>query len=67
MLRRMDASQRLAIAFRLTDLARGATRSGIRARHPEYGEPEVRRAFFRLLHGDDLTLAVWPHAELLDP
>ncbi len=67
LLRRMDGSRRAALAFRLTRLAREASRAGIRARHPEYGEDEVRRAFFRLLHGDSITRKVWPDGELLDP
>lgn len=67
LLSRMGASKRSALAFRLTQLAREASRAGIRARHPEYDEAAVRRAFFRLLHGDALTRAVWPDQELLDP
>jgi len=67
MLRQLGGDRRLAIAFRLTRLAREASRAGIRARHPEYGSDEVRRAFFRLLHGDEATRAVWPDRELLDP
>jgi len=67
LLRRMSGAQRVAIAFRLTRLARDAARAGIRARHAEYVEEEVRRAFFRLLHGDEPTRHVWPDRELLDP
>lgn len=67
MLRQLGGERRLAIAFRLTRLAREASRAGIRSRHPEYGEAEVRRAFFRMLHGDDATRAAFPDHELLDP
>jgi hypothetical protein len=67
LLRRMGAPRRAAAAFRLTRLARDASRAGIRARHPEYGEDDVRRAFFRMLHGDAVTRYVWPDRELLDP
>ena len=67
LLRRMGASGRSAAAFRLTRLAREASRAGIRARHPEYDEDHVRRAFFRLLHGDSVTRSVWPDRELLEP
>jgi hypothetical protein len=66
-LRGMDGSRRVALAFRLTRLAREASRAGIRARHPEYGEDEVRRAFFRMMHGDSVTRSVWPDRDLLDP
>ena len=67
LLRLMDGSRRAALAFRLTSLAREASRAGIRARHPDYGEEDVRRAFFRLLHGDSITRSVWPDRELVDP
>jgi hypothetical protein len=67
MLRAMDGPRRAAIALRLTRLARDASRAGIRTRHPEYTEEQVRRAFFRMLHGDGPTLAVWPGEELLKP
>lgn len=67
LLRRMDGSRRASLAFRLTRLAREASRAGIRARHPDYGPDEVGRAFFRLLHGDSITRSVWPDRELLEP
>lgn len=66
-LRQLGGSERLLIAFRLTQLAREASRSGIRARHPEYASDDVQRAFFRMLHGDALTRSVWPDRELLEP
>ena len=67
MLRRLGGAERFAIAFRLTDMAREASRAGIRARHPEYRDDEVRCAFFRMLHGDNATRSVWPDRELLEP
>ena len=67
MLRGMSGTQRLAIALALTRTARDATRDGIRARHPEYDEAQLRRAFFRMMHGDETTRRVWPDAELLAP
>jgi hypothetical protein len=67
LLRRMGGSRRAAVAFRLTRLAREASRAGIHARHPEYDPDEVRRAFFRMLHGDSITRSVWPDRELLEP
>jgi hypothetical protein len=67
MLGRMTGEQRVAIALRLTRVAREASRAGIRARHPSYSDDEVRRAFFRMLHGDATTLRVWPDVELLAP
>ena len=67
LLRRLSGPERLTIAFRLTFLAREACRAGIRSRHPEYDDGEVKRAFFRMLHGDETTRSVWPNRELLEP
>ncbi len=67
LLRGMEGSRLAALAFRLTRLAREASRAGIRARHPEYAPDEVGRAFFRMLHGDAITRSVWPDRELLEP
>ncbi len=63
----MSGAQRVEAALRLTRLARESSRAGIRARHPDYGEDEVQRAFFRMLHGDALTRSVWPGRDLLEP
>jgi hypothetical protein len=65
--RRMTGSERLAAAFRLIRLARRTTVSGIRARHPEYDDEQVRLAYARLVLGDDLTRAAWPDRELVAP
>ena len=67
LLRRMGGERRVDVAFRLTALAREASRAGIRARHPQYGEDDVKRAFFRMLHGDAAARLVWPDSDLLDP
>ncbi len=67
MLRLMTGEQRVELAFRLTRLTRDAARAGIRARHPEYGEDEVQRAFLRMLHGDAATRSIWPDRALLAP
>ena len=66
-LRRLGGARRCEVAFRLTALARETARSGIRVRHAGYSEDEVRRAFFRMLHGDEVTRRVWPQAALVDP
>ena len=48
-------------------MARELATAGIRARHPEYSEAQVRLAYARLTLGDDLTRAAWPNVELIDP
>jgi hypothetical protein len=65
--RRMGGAERVALAFRLTDLARRATLAGIRQRHPGYDDSQMLRALGRLVLGDDLARAVWPDQELVDP
>lgn len=65
--RRMGGAARLEAAFRLIELARNASMGGIRARHPDYGEEQVRRAYARLVLGDALTRAVYPRDDLVDP
>jgi hypothetical protein len=65
--RRMDGTARLAIAFELSDLVRRFTMAGIRDRHPGYSDEQVQRAWARLILGDDLTRAAWPHRALVDP
>jgi hypothetical protein len=47
--------------------ARQIARAGIRSRHPEYSEDELRFALFRLLLGDALFERTWPDAPLLAP
>ena len=46
--RRMGGPARSAIAFRLTDMARRNAVSGIRRRHPEYDDAQVRSELCRL-------------------
>lgn len=65
--RRMSGKERSAVTFRLNQLARETAVEGIRARHPDYGEEQLRLALFRLLFGDELTRAVWPERDLVDP
>lgn len=65
--RRMGGPARSAIAFRLNELASNAAKAGIRARHPDYDEEHVRRAFFRMRLGDELMRRIWPNDDLVDP
>ena len=65
--RRIGDSGRLEAAFRLIELARLAAVSGIRSRHPEYDDDQVRLAYARLVLGDELTRAAWPTRDLVAP
>jgi hypothetical protein len=65
--RHAGPAARLAAAFRLIELARKASQEGIRARHPEYGDEEIRMAYARLVLGDEGARAAWPGRDLVDP
>ena len=65
--RRMTGGQRMALALELSETVRTIARAGIRARHPEYSEQDVRDAFHRMTLGDALFRAAWPGRRLLDP
>jgi hypothetical protein len=45
--RRMGGTARAEAMFRLTRMARGASEAGIRSRHPDHGEAQVRLALAR--------------------
>lgn len=63
----MSGSDRVAIAFRLSAMARSATIAGIMARHPDYSTSEAHRALARLTLGDELVRRLWPGQPLVAP
>ncbi|HVT48025.1 MAG TPA: hypothetical protein VHD57_09580 [Vicinamibacterales bacterium] len=65
--RRLGATGRMAIAFNLSTTSRQLAMAGIRRRHPEYSDGDVRLALARLLFGDALVRAAWPQCPLVDP
>jgi hypothetical protein len=65
--RQMSGPDRVAVAFRLNDLARRAAEAGIRSRHPDCDEEQVRWALRRLWLGDELVREAWPDRELVRP
>jgi hypothetical protein len=65
--RRMGGRGRVAVAFRLSEALRRIASAGIRARHPEYSDEEIRLAHARLILGDVLIRAMRPDHELVDP
>jgi hypothetical protein len=65
--RRMGGAARMAVMFRLSESARRWSMAGIRRRHPDYDDFQVRLALARMTLGDDLVRRVWPDRELLDP
>lgn len=64
---KLGGRERVAIMFRLNDAARRMTLAGIRARHPEYDDEAMHRAYARIVLGDDLVRAIWPDGDLVAP
>lgn len=64
-LRRMDGPTRLGMACRMSDDARAVSEAGIRHRHPDWSDEQVRDAMYVLLLGEDLARRVSAHARHL--
>jgi hypothetical protein len=56
----MTPEQRSELALRMSDDIRRIAAEGIRQRHPEYSDRDVRRALVALLYGRDAAAKVWP-------
>lgn len=65
--RKLGPQGRIRIMFQLNDMVRAIAIAGIRRRHPDYDDEQVKLAFARLTLGDDLVRAAWPHRALVDP
>ncbi len=63
----MGPAARLRAALELTRMSRRLLADGIRQRHPEYSEDEVRLATMRAWLGPDLFADAYPDAPALDP
>ena len=57
----------MRIALRLSAMTRELAIAGIRSRNPEYSHDQVRRAYMRLMHGDDVAQRIWPDQPLVQP
>ena len=63
--RRMDMGTRLRLALEMIENARSLSESGVRWRHPEYSQRQVRLAAIRLRLGDDLFRKAYPGQDLI--
>ena len=63
-LRALTPDRRARMAAELSDNVRATALAGIRERHPEYGDRQVRLAFLRLVLGADAFRALFPGAEV---
>ena len=58
-LRRMGPEARLKMAFELSDNLRNIVEAGVRERHSDYDEQQIRQEVLRLMIGDRLYLEVF--------
>ena len=66
-LREMGPEKRLMSSISLAQTARKLMAAGIKLRHPDYSEDQVRLATIRLVLGETLFEAVYPEARDLTP
>lgn len=64
-LRAMRPEERVAMAAEMSEAAFQIAEDGIRLRHPEYTDEQVRLTGIRLRIGDDLFRAAFPDAHAL--
>lgn len=65
--RRLAPSERLNVGLELTRTSRDLLAQGIRARHPEYSDDEVKWAVIRAWIGRDMFRRAYPNGPQLDP
>lgn len=65
--RKMTPERRLQLAIELTQTSRKLLATGVRQRHPEYDDAQVRLAVIRLTIPEKLFLAAYPHAKDIVP
>jgi hypothetical protein len=63
-LRRLSPDRRLEIACRMTDALREIVAAGVRSRHPEYTEQQVKMGMIRLWLGEELFRKVYPGVDI---
>jgi len=65
--RKMTPARRLQLAIELTQTSRKLLAAGVRQRHPEYNDEQVRLAAIRLTIPEKLFIAAYPHAKDIVP
>jgi hypothetical protein len=65
-LRRIGMEGRARMAIELSDNLREIIEYGVRQRHPEYSDREVRLAVIRLTIGEQLFRQAYPDIEIKD-
>ncbi|MBI3412399.1 MAG: hypothetical protein HY040_29105 [Planctomycetes bacterium] len=64
--RRMPPAKRMALACSMSDSIREVVAAGVRSRHPDYSDVQVKRAVIKLSLGDALYRQVYPGLDV-DP
>jgi hypothetical protein len=62
--RRMSPSRRLEIALEMSEALRQVCAAGVRSRHPDYTDDQVRLAVIRLTLGEKLFREVYPGVDV---
>jgi hypothetical protein len=62
--RRMPPHQRLQVALHLSEVLREVAAAGVRSRHPNYTQEQVKLAVTRLTIGDELFCLAYPSADI---
>jgi hypothetical protein len=62
--RRMPPLRRFELALEMGEMARSLSDAGVRSRHPDYSDEQVRLAVIRLSLGDDLFREVYPGVDV---
>jgi hypothetical protein len=62
--RRAGPEGRLRMALEMSEEMARVVEAGVRMRHPDYSEDEVRLAGIRIRLGEDLFRAVYPRAQV---
>ena len=65
--RAMSSERRLRLGFESSDLSWKLQAAGVRLRHPEYSDEDVRLAVTRINVGDELFLRAYPSRKLIVP
>jgi len=66
-LRRMGPEARLAAALELSRISRKLLEEGVRSRHPNYNEKQIRLETIRLSLPKELFLAAYPETSRILP
>jgi hypothetical protein len=65
--RGMTPARRVELAVEMSEEIWEIAAEGVRARHPEYDETDVRWAVSRMRVGDELFRRAWPNAPRRSP